>query len=243
MRVHSSFPRNRPNPSIQANANVCTVFSTPHFAQLRSSEALPFALFPSNSPTFSIPFVPLSFSFRFTAVGTAGNNANNFRFGLHSSNATLITADNTTESDNDQGYYFAIGSGTSSPGTNTTLFNEGGGTAVILGGTDRAAITTLAGPGINDNFAHTFVMTLTRTSATNIAASLILDNGSPITGNDTTANKRTTFDEIAFGTGFSTNTVSINIDNVSVEYVPEPAALTLIGLAGAFLLPRRRPRN
>jgi hypothetical protein len=70
--------------------------------------------------------------------------------------------------------------------------------------------------------------------------SLVVDGGAAITAT-TTTNIRTTFDEIAFGTGFTTATVSINLDDVTVDFVPEPGMVGVMAVgAGVMGLGRRR---
>lgn len=182
----------------------------------------------------------LAFRFRYTTNATAPAGGNNFRFGFFSSNGSAVSGDNAPESDTDIGYYAAIGSGGTAAGTTSLFFEETGGIGNILGGTDRTSITAsgTAGTGLNDNAVHTASLTLTRTSASAIGLSLVVDGGTPITGSDT-GTLRTTFDEIAFGGAFNTTGNAFILDDVTVDYVPEPAAAGLAAL-GLPLLARRR---
>jgi hypothetical protein len=194
-------------------------------------------------------FIRLEFTFRYTNIGTAAANAGGFRFGIEGSNTSLVTGDNQTSvSDNDQGYYAQTGVGPSpanAPANTNVLFRENGGTFPILGGLDRTGITASStGVAINNNNAHSVSFTITRGSGTNISLSLAYDGGAPITGAFTGTNFFT-FDEIAFSNGFVTSPVSFNIDNVSVvSNVPEPGTMGLmsLGAVGMLGLVRRRTR-
>jgi hypothetical protein len=184
----------------------------------------------------------LSFRFRYTTNASAAAGGNNFRFGFHSSNDTPVTVDNTTESDNDIGYYAAIGSGGTVPATNSIFFEETGGTGRILGGLDRTAInaSSATGLGLNDNLPHTASLTLTRTAG-GVQLALSVDGAAAITGTDTSG-LRTSFDQISFGGGFAATGNGEVLDDVVVTYdaVPEPGALALLGLIGAVGFRRRK---
>lgn len=191
----------------------------------------------------------LTFSFKLRFTNTPATDASAFRFGVFSSNGTPVASDNfgAGVSDNDQGYYAVLGAA-SSPATTATLFNEGGGTSPILGGTDRTALTTsAAGPSIAaaDNTAHSVSLTITRTSLTQISLSYIFDGGTPITAVDNSANLRTSFDQIAIANAFTTTFAQYSIDDVLLTAsnftpIPEPAAAGLAGIGLLGLLMRRR---
>jgi hypothetical protein len=192
-------------------------------------------------------FIRLEFTFRYTNAGTAAANAAGFRFGIENSNGTPVTADNQTSiSDNDQGYYAQTGVGTVAPLSTNTLYRESGGTFPILGGIDRTNLATnSAGAAFNDNNAHTVSFSITRTAGNNISLSLIYDGGTPITNTTTSGTGNFfTFDEIAFSNGFVTSPVSFNLDNITITSVPEPATmgLTSFGAVGMLGLVRGRRR-
>lgn len=187
--------------------------------------------------------ITVSFSFRFLNAGSVNDGNSNFRFGIHNSMGAPPSADGQqSNTDNDQGYYAAIGD--AAQGTAGLFYNEAGGTAPILGGTDRANVAASAGvAAITDANVHTAALTLTRTDATHVGLSLTIDGGAAVTGSDSTANLRTTFDEISFGDAFISGTqLNFALDNVQVDAtaftVPEPGALGLAAAAG--LLARRK---
>lgn len=184
----------------------------------------------------------LSVSFRFRYVNSGASTASNngFRFGLADSNLTAVTADGQANSDNDPGYYVALGFGGTLPATNAIFYNETGGIGNILSGTDRAAATASSNTGtnINNNSVHTATFSLTRNAST-ITLSLVLDGAAPITATST-SNLRTRFDEIAFGGGFSVTGQAYMVDDIVVTHVPEPATMGLAALAAPLLLRRRR---
>ncbi len=189
----------------------------------------------------------LSFKVRFTNTPTADGAA--FRFGVYNSNGTPVVTDNFGNgiTDNDQGYYAVVGAA-STPATTATLFNESGGTSPILGGVDRAALTTSAtGPSIaaGNTASHSVSLTITRTSLSQISLSYIFDGGTAITAVDSSANLRTSFDQIAISNGFTTAFAQYNIDDVLLTAtnftpIPEPAAAGLAGFGLLGLLIRRR---
>lgn len=198
-------------------------------------------------------FIRLEFTFRYTNIGTAAANAGGFRFGIEGSNGSSVTSDNqTSASDNDQGYYAQTGVGPSpanAPANNNIFFRESGGTFPILGGLDRLNIVAAGGAtGVtfNNNNAHSVSFTITRTAGSNISLSLVYDGGTPITAVTTGGTGNFfTFDEIALSNGFVTAPVSFNIDNVSVvSNVPEPTAAGLIGFGalGTLGFVRRRAK-
>lgn len=57
--------------------------------------------------------------------------------------------------------------------------------------------------------------------------------------NKTFYNNLTAFDNITWTDNSSGTSGSFNVDNVTVSYVPEPASLSLIGVAGLLMLYRR----
>ena len=64
-----------------------------------------------------------------------------------------------------------------------------------------------------------------------------------ISGTDTTANLRTSFDEIAFSNGFTATGLNYAIDNIAVSSnVPEPATSSALAI-GTLVLGFRRRRS
>jgi hypothetical protein len=173
-------------------------------------------------------------------------STNGLRIGLANSNGSVMTADQNGNSSangvNDFSYSLAINTGSATAGSN--FFTEDGTVPSILGGGDYTQITTAGTQiSINDTAKRTLIFTLTKT-ATGVSLEAVIKNSAGATLTTLTAtptNAFTAFDEIAFGNGTAT-TAGINIDNVDLTTVPEPAALTTAGLAGLLFLGRRRQR-
>jgi hypothetical protein len=198
-------------------------------------------------------YIQLTFKFRFTNGSTAFSRADGFRFGIFSSNGTVITADGTATagasepiSDNDIGYYAQAGV-RSDPATNNMLWHETGGSNPILGGADRANLLTSAvGGNFGDNVVHTASLTLTRNVGNKMSLSLSYDGGGAITATDSLTSPLPVFafDEVGFGNAVGTTSLIFNIDDVSViTNVPEPASGCLLAIATAALLGLRRRRT
>ncbi len=201
--------------------------------------------FTSQSLTNVGDKITLSLDFRLTSLGTSGNTNRAFKVGLFNNNATSITADVTTTAEStitslsdDKGYFVGIGSGTT--GT-TALMREDGTGASFMAGTDIAYLTPASGtfPQIQDLLLHTLVFSVEMDSTSTMKVNFMLD-GDPLksltAGGGTTL--YTTFNEVGFSNGaYQTGFV---IDNIKVEYIPEPATLALMGVGGTVLLRRRR---
>jgi hypothetical protein len=188
--------------------------------------------------------ITLSFDFRLT--NTPLSAVGGFRFGLANSNGTLANFDGSgSASDNDSGYYVTPGVSGSTPAANNYIFNEAGGTSPILAGLDRAALTaSAAGANIADMNVHSVSLSLTRDSLTTILISLTIDS-TTWTATDSSANLRTSFDEIAFNNGFATTYAQYNLDNLKLTAtnfvpIPEPAFAGLVGIGVLSFLQRRR---
>jgi hypothetical protein len=190
-------------------------------------------------------YVALTFSFHFVNNASVTANAANFRFGIFSSTGTPVTSDSQTTSDNDRGYYVQVGSsGTIAPASTNVFYNEGGTILPVLASTDRVNIpASAAGVAINNNNVHTAAFTVTRINTTSISLSLIVDGGVAITGTDSTANIRTSFDEIAFSDGFQNPALNYVLDDIAVgSNLPEPSS-PATATASALILAIRRRRS
>ncbi len=181
--------------------------------------------------------ITLSFKFRVTTAGIATANQDlSVRYGLLGNNGTQVTsaADAIGTIGNDEigyGVRLAIGANTASD-----IFKDSA-TAPALGGTGLSSLGTITGQ-IADNNPHTAVMTLTKTAA-GVDITSQLDGGTIFTKSDTTG-LVTTFHEVAFLSGNGTPDYRIDDVVVTVDAVPEPAALGLIGCAASCFLSRRR---
>ena len=155
--------------------------------------------------------ITLSFNWRFT--GTIGlNQANSLRYGLHSSNGTPVTADNTTQSDNDKGYFVMTNPGAA--GTATTLKRETGGAPGVLGGTDWSGLGTAGASVSGSTVKHTSTIVITR-SGSNLVVSASIDNLAAATGTDSVP-VTYTFDQFGITLAGATLPSPILIDNIQV---------------------------
>jgi hypothetical protein len=192
--------------------------------------------------------VSVSFDFRMT--GTIAASSAGFRFGLANSNGTTITADQTTAqaSADDKSFFVQLGTG----GTTGTSVAEESGTATnVLSGADTVALTTAsaitAGSAItlNDTAKRSALLTLTKNaSGVGVAVSIFDATGTLLVraaGADS-GSTLTAFDEVAFGSGGTTN--NFNIDNVVVvTSIPEPATGALVVAPLVVGLSSRRRRR
>lgn len=189
----------------------------------------------------------LSFDFRITGTGDVDQG---FRFGLFDSRGTLQTVDGTSyssslEAGDDQGYFGRLSVGALNK---ARLSEEKAGGTSFMGGTDLSDhFTDTAFGGINDSDTHTAVLTVTRMASTNSAGEpldipvleLLIDGTKSMIDIDgDRSSPRWTFDEVGFaGSNREANFV---IDNVNVDYVPEPATMSLMAFGGLALLKRKR---
>lgn len=167
----------------------------------------------------------LSFDWRFTGT-TALNQSYNLRFGLHSSNGTPNTADNTAASDNDKGYFIGTNPGSASA-TGTKQFRETGSAPGVLGGTDWSTFGTSGGCVSAGTATHTAILTITRVGNTLSVAGQI-DN-LPVSAGTDASPVTYVFDQLAVTLAGATLPSAIRIDNVMVEYSPSPASQTVGG--------------
>jgi hypothetical protein len=171
----------------------------------------------------------LSFAFRFTTIVTGDGTT--LLFGLYNDNGTTITADNQKPtSDDDAGYFAAIGFGTFSA---ASVMRETGSGGALMSGNDIADTTTGSSPiAINDLLAHTATFTLTRSASDAVHLELTIDGVSRASGEDSPL-ILTTFNELAFLN--EAKELDYLVDNVKLEIipVPEPGALALLGLGTA----------
>ena len=163
-------------------------------------------------------FISLQFDFRFTDV--VGNNSSGFRFAL----GTTTSA-----------YAFAIASGSSAAGN--LFFNPNGSTggAGQVGLADQNT-TTYA---VNDQLAHSAILTITRT-ATGIDVEASIDGVGSRIGSyaDSGTGFFDTFERIYVGSG--NLVLPYRVDNVQVNVVPEPGPIGLLALGACWLIRLRR---
>jgi hypothetical protein len=208
-------------------------------------------LLPLNAATreYEHDFITLSFSFRFVNNASVTAAAANFRFGIFNSTGTPVTSDSQTTSDNDRGYY-VTGGKQRHDGAKCHKY-------ILQRRRHHPADPRQHRPDkCNGEFRRAVIkqyrtstrpaFTLTRVNATAISLSLVIDGGTAITGTDTTANLRTSFDEIAFSNGFTNPGLNYAIDNVVISSsVPEPNTVGIVTagtLVGAAVTRRRSSR-
>jgi hypothetical protein len=183
--------------------------------------------------------VRLSFAFRFTSIGRGSGTT--VRFGLYDDSGTTLMADNQKpRADDDRGYWAEFGFGdTSTAG----VFRENGVGGAILDGTDMVNLTTNSSPiAINDMLAHTAAFTLTRSGSNTIHLNLTIDGVSRAEGENYPL-ILTTFNELAFLN--NAKALDYRLDNVVIDAVPvpEPNAVTLLGLGALGLAIRSHRRR
>lgn len=180
-------------------------------------------------------FVTLSFSFRL--ISTAGTTSPNdstvgFTFGLYNSNSSVVSGNDTVDSDNDFGFRGEFGTGTISAVGAFKETNVPGSAGGLGTGSDGGAVT-LNSPvavGVNDFTTHTGSITLTYNSPSDLNIALMYDGGA--VGNGTSSVPFLAFDEIVFSQGGSNGFV---LDNVEVtSNVPEPGMASLVALFGVM---------
>lgn len=192
-------------------------------------------------------YVTMNFKFRLAATQiTAGNftttpnnNAQGFTFGFYDSNATAVTDNDQSFSDNDRGFRGAIGSGTTSAvsirkETNTTAGELGSGTDTPLG--LEAGSTPVA---ISDFNVHTGSITILLNNPGQVTVSISVDGNQIATSvPDTTT--ILTYDEIVFSQGGGN---SFRLDDIEIlSNIPEPSSallVTSLGLLGCIGYRRR----
>ena len=184
--------------------------------------ALPTAVTLANGESIS-----LSFTFRWTGTTNLNTDAR-LRFGLFNDNGTPVAGDNGATAD-DFGYFAATNPGLDNA-AKTSMSEE---IAVVSDSILTGAGQTPFGvAGQSFNFGTTTgtaLFTISRTGTTlNFSASI--NGGAAATGTDTTA-QTFTFNEIGFSNGGGSAPSTLLLDNIVVEYVPEPSSLALALLA------------
>jgi hypothetical protein len=195
-----------------------------------------------NNPALSLAIgesLVLSFSFLYTGSPGVSSSGTGFRYGFFGSTGlgTVVTAgtgsgntalnithDTTATVDNNMG-----------SGTN--------GTAAFSGPNDVVSPGTMTS-GIVANTIYSATLSISRQSTTAVSLSASL-NGATATVLDVNDAGDAADYLINFSSGYviirnGANDSAQRIDNVKVEIVPEPAALSLFALAAAPMLRRRR---
>ncbi len=177
----------------------------------------------------------LSFNVSFGS-GIYDNTSTVFRFGLYSSNGTLATDNGTTNSDDDSGYFVNVGTGTK--GSSLLVYKEVGNSYGILGGSD---LTSLSGNGgfavSNTGGDYSFTFGIERTDDKTLVFTVFQGNTLLLTTTNSSG-IYTNFDEIAIS---ALTGSAHNLDNVKLEFVPEPSAIGLLAISSvAFLYARKR---
>ena len=192
---------------------------------LGSGNALAVSFFSTGGSTFAPfsraalinvgDFIQLSFDFRFTTMPAA--SATGFRFAL--------------ESTSPRGAYdFTVGTGGTLGGS--LLYRN---SSFFAGGTP---FTTAGVPmSISDTAEHNATLRVTRATAGLLLQASV--DGNPFSATDPAFNVLG-FDRLQIGEGNIQH--SLRIDNVVIEYVPEPSAGLLAFTAAGVLLARRPKR-
>jgi len=201
------------------------------------------AAIPTSSLINDGDFIKLSFSFRYTSTPT--DSAGGLRFGIYSNPIELANTANDTDAGSGNtatGYYVNLVSG---PNTQSAagdfagnqIIRESGAASGILGGTDRASLGpgAASGLGVTNTSVHTASLLITKIGST---YSLVgqLDGNTVTTG--TSGVLYDGFNTIAIST--ANNDINLLIDNVTVEFVPEPSTMGLCAMAGLAFAARRR---
>ncbi len=185
--------------------------------------------------------IRLTMNVRFSAYsGTSGVRW--FRFGLYDSNTTPLTGD-VFSGANDVGYWVNVP--VSSNTAKVALYKDTATTdGMFVGSTALTPASSASSQTADGDFTvHTMRLTLERLTAGaagNVGLSFYFDNlGVAVHSATDASSPLTTFDQIVIQRH---NGAKPLVDNVILEtiVVPEPAALSLLGLGGLALLRRRR---
>lgn len=160
-------------------------------------------------------YVKLTFKFRL--VGLIPDNRDTFRFGLFSSNGTVVDADQTgnTMVADDPGYFATLATGAA---PNRARIAENGPTpsAGSMFAIDRTlALQDPSLHNINDNLPHTLALEVVRPYGTRALVRYYLDGSLIMQGEDPAGNLFN-FNEIGFGV-VPTPVVDYNVDDVVIE--------------------------
>lgn len=160
-------------------------------------------------------YVKLTFKLRF--VGSIPDNRDTFRFGIFSSNSTVVTSDQTANTlvADDPGYLGTVATGAA---PNRARIAENGPTpsSGSLFALDRSiALQDPSLHNINDNAVHTLALMVIRPHGTRALVRYYLDDALIMQGEDPTG-PLYNFNEIGFGV-VPTPVVDYNIDDVTIE--------------------------
>ena len=171
-------------------------------------------------------------------------NSAGIRIGLSSSAGNPYTADGVSANTGSHVGYYAAYSTSFSP-AQVQPFEDNGGTTINTG-----TVTALGGvvtaTSFNTNLLRSVVFSVLRTSSTETTITSTMYDGTGGTGTPLStfsvvdaASAYFNFNQVAITAG-NTTLVDISMDNVKLEYVPEPRAALLGGFGMLALLRRRR---
>lgn len=197
--------------------------------------------FAAQDLTTTGDMLTLTFDFRFTTAPTATvSDVNGLRFGLFTSQGTTAVNNSSNVDDNDRGYRGGFVVNGDVTGNTSVLGYESGANGSVLSGSDFGQTAT-----------GTTVFTAFGTDSQTISLSLLrTDTGLTLTSSlngtqiqtrdfaDTAPGFRTSFNELGIGNGSPTQ--AYRIDNIDVDFIPEPSSAFLLGAAGVLGLVRRR---
>jgi len=211
--------------------------------------------------------ITFTFDVDFNDAAGLVNANDNFRFALFDLNGEAqVAADNTAtagtdDTDNFRGYIFGVKTGTGSGSIRERIAMLASGdnafstaapntvTAPVVGAGTVGGDPVILASSVNGNGAgplYSGQMTLTLTaSGVDLSGSFIGSNsptGNLFAASDTTAPFPTTFGAVGFliGNGLSVDQAQFRNVDVTFVPVPEPASLSLFGIASLLFIGRRR---
>lgn len=185
----------------------------------------------------------------FDATITGGTAApDNFRFGLFNSGGTNLTGDlvgnppaTSTTFHNDVGYSVFVPQHTTGTGSLRYRGTTTASNAIQLTGTANLSFSTStisSASASGTPFSGSLSITRSATNSYDLSATFA--GNTLATTSYSPALDTSTFDSLSFFSVMNQANMSLTLDNVKVEVVPEPSSILLLGLASATLITRRR---